>query len=270
MQEEQRNKPIGVFDSGLGGLTVVKELIRLLPHEDIVYFGDTGRVPYGNRSRETIREYARQDIAFLRRQDVKMILAACGTVSSVVPELAYEVPVPYTGVLGPAAAAAVRATQNGRIGVIGTTATIKSGAYTTQIHKLNPHAQIFSVDCPLFVPLIENGWFSPEDTVTTLTAQRYLLPLREEGIDTLILGCTHYPILYPILQDILGDGITLIDIGRETALHGREILEEAGLLRQEGEGARKYYVSDNVEGFSTLAGVFLQQNIHAHVELISV
>lgn len=220
-----RGAPIGVFDSGLGGLTAVRELRRILPGEDIVYFGDTGRVPYGTRGVDVIVRYAKQDIAFLLEQNVKYVMAACGTVSSTLPE-AYTrtLPVPYTGVVQSAAAAAVRATRTGLIGVIGTPATVKSGSYNAAIAALMPGARIVATACPLFVPLVENGYFGADNAVTRLVARDYLKDIRAAGVDTLILGCTHYPLIAPIIADLMGPEVALIDPGRETALDRKSVV----------------------------------------------
>ena len=208
------DRPIGVFDSGLGGLTAVRELCRLLPEEDIVYFGDTGRVPYGSRSRETIVKYAQQDVAFLRTFDLKAIVIACGTVSTTALDvLAAENPMPVLGVVAPAAEAAARATRNGKIGLIGTQATIRSGAYERLIHGENAGARMLSQACPLFVPLVENGRFRPGDVVIETVAAEYLAPLREAGVDTLVLGCTHYPLLEEIIGAYMGPAVRLISAG---------------------------------------------------------
>lgn len=265
------DKPIGVFDSGLGGLTAVKELLTVLPNENIIYFGDTGRVPYGSRSNKTIQKYALQDAAFLLSKDVKMIIAACGTVSSVVSDLNERVNVPYTGVLAPTARAAVNATRNGKIGVIGTTATIKSRSYEKEIKKINDRIEVFQKDCPLFVPLVENGFVSRKDPVTELVAQRYLTELRETGIDTLILGCTHYPILREFISDVMGDGVKLIDSGYETALYAADILKNMHLLNTDNsERYCKYYVSDSEKSFCSVAGIFLGSKIESKVKKIDI
>ena len=277
------SRPIGVFDSGLGGLTVVRQLLRRLPCEDIVYFGDTGRVPYGTRSREVIDKYARQDCRFLRSEGVKLIIAACGTVSSAAPHVLEEQPLPAFGVVGPAAAAAVRQTKNGRIGVIGTPATIHSGAFCRHISQLNPAVQVFAKACPLFVPLVENGWIGREDEVTRLTALRYLEPLREQGVDTLILGCTHFPLLADGIADIMGEGVILVDSGREAADACVERLAAddafappAGGSSGErcspcGRGGKyRFYVSDQPEGFSRMAGMFLGQAIDGDLRTVDV
>jgi glutamate racemase len=263
-------QPIGVFDSGLGGLTAVKELQRILPNEDIVYFGDTGRVPYGNRSRETIQRYAEQDVAFLLEKHVKMVIAACGTVSSVANAPA-NLPIPFTGVVAPTAEAAAKATRNKRVGVIGTTATIRSGSYRTALRKIDASIEVFERDCPLFVPLVENGWISPEETVTKLVVERYLTPLKQAGIDTLILGCTHYPLLRPFLLETLNGGVTLIDSGRETALFAANELRKLDLCNQPNrQGSSLFYVSDSTEGFQQIAEIFLGCSIQHHVGRIDI
>ena len=211
-------RPIGVFDSGLGGLTAVRQLRRMLPGEDIVYFGDTGRVPYGSRGRETIIQYARQDIGFLLSKNVKFIVAACGTVSSTYPPAeAAHLPVPFTGVVGAAARCAAAATRTGRIGIIGTQATIRSGSYQALLRQLVPDAQLFAKACPLFVPLVENGYVNDGNPVTKLVIADYLTELRDTGIDTLILGCTHYPLLERLIGEFMGPEVALIDPGKATA-----------------------------------------------------
>ena len=218
------NKPIGVFDSGLGGLTAVKELLKVLPYENIIYFGDTGRVPYGDKSRKTILKYALQDIEFLKSLDVKMILAACGTVSSILEESHVNIEIPFTGVIVPTAAAAANATRNNKIGIIGTTATIKSGSYKRELLKINPNLQIFEQDCPLFVPLVENGFIEKDNKATLIIAEKYLAGLRNKKIDTLILGCTHYPIISEIISKVIGPEVKLIDSGREAAIFAANAL----------------------------------------------
>ena len=264
-------RPIGVFDSGLGGLTAVKELQKVLPHEDIVYFGDTGRVPYGSRSRETIIRYARQDMVFLKTKGVKMIVAACGTVSSVAEGLGDDLGIPFTGVLLPSAASAVRATKSGRVGVIATTATIRSGSYRRELSQIRPGIEVFEKDCPLFVPLVENGFISDSNQVTRLVAEQYLAPLRGKKIDTLILGCTHYPIIRSIISETMGKAVTLIDSGRETALCCKNILTRQNLLNEkEQNGSTSFYVSDRVEGFSSVAEIFLGRNVGCEVYRIDI
>ena len=255
----------------LGGLTAVRELRRILPGEDIVYFGDTGRVPYGTRGVDVIVRYAKQDIAFLLEQNVKYVMAACGTVSSTLSE-AYTrtLPVPYTGVVQSAAAAAVRATRTGLIGVIGTPATVKSGSYNAAIAALMPGARIVATACPLFVPLVENGYFGADNAVTRLVARDYLKDIRAAGVDTLILGCTHYPLIAPIIADLMGPEVALIDPGRETALAARDALASAGLLREGRAGTARYYVSDTTESFAQLSDWFLGEYAGGPVTRISV
>lgn len=265
------NAPIGVFDSGLGGLTAVRELLSILPNENIIYFGDTGRVPYGSRSKETIRKYAFQDAKFLLKHDVKMIVAACGTVSSVAVNLENDLPVPFTGVVSPTCYAAARATKNKKIGVIGTSATIKSHSYKRLIEKLDGSVEVTEQDCPLFVPLVENGFIDKDDPVVRLVIEKYLAPLVRAGVDTVILGCTHYPIIKRAISSVIGGEVTLIDSGRETALCAEKILAEKGLLNSSCEkGSCEFYVSDAPEGFENIAGIFLGENISRSVEQINI
>ncbi len=262
---------IGVFDSGLGGLTAVRELRRILPGENIVYFGDTGRVPYGTRGRDIIVEYAKQDIAFLLSKGVKAVIAACGTVSSTLPaEVAASLPVPYMGVVESAARAAVLATKTGRIGVIGTPATVASGSYPAAIRRLMPGAAITATACPLFVPLVENGYFGVQNPVTRLVAQDYLKDVKSAGVDTLILGCTHYPLIAPVLVDLMGPGVTLVDVGRAAAQSARHMLERTGLLRAPRQGKVEYYVSDSTEQFDRLAHIFLGEYAGGSVQRIDI
>ena len=266
------NRPIGVFDSGLGGLTAVKELMQILPGEDLVYLGDTGRVPYGTRSRETITRYACQDAALLLRQQVKAILCACGTVSSVAGDLlCAHSPCPFYGVVRPAAAAAVAATHNGRVGVIGTNATIRSGSFASLLEELQPGLQVTARPCPLFVPLVEAGHIAPDDPVTLPAVRLYMEPFRQAGVDTLILGCTHYPILAPIIHQYFDGAVTLIDSGREAADAIRQDLEAKDLLNdRDKDGTCRYLVTDSTQGFSQVAGIFLGQEIRGRVEQIDL
>lgn len=263
--------PIGVFDSGLGGLTAVKELLHVLPNEDIVYFGDTGRVPYGNRSRETIIKYAEQDAQFLLSKNVKYIIAACGTVSSVAGDLGGRFPVPFTGVVSPTAQAAVKATRNGKIGVIGTTATIGSGSYKREIERLDSKIRVYEQDCPLFVPLVENGFIRRDDPITVMVVEHYLGKLKDAGADTIILGCTHYPLLRDVISDVMGANTALIDSGRETALFAAKRLKEHGLQNTgQSAGRCSFFVSDTPEGFSRIAGMFLNREIDEDVMRIDI
>ncbi|MDD4849588.1 MAG: glutamate racemase [Gemmiger sp.] len=266
------NRPIGVFDSGLGGLTAVRQLRRVLPGEDIIYFGDTGRVPYGSHGRDIIVQYARQDIRFLLRQNVKYILAACGTVSSTYPAAeAATLPVPYTGVVEAAAKAAAAATRNGRVGVIGTAATIRSGSYEALLHTLVPGVQTMARPCPLLVPLVENGYVNDGNPVTTLVIAEYLTPLRDAGVDTLILGCTHYPLLKKMIGDFMGKAVALIDPGKVTANATGAALAARGLAnpRKTG-GTARFYVSDTAESFAAAEALFLGDYAGGSVERIPI
>lgn len=254
------SRPIGVFDSGLGGLTAVKEINAVLPRESIVYFGDTGRVPYGTRGREIIRKYAREDMDFLLGKGVKAVLSACGTVSSTASDIGRGLPVPYFEVVAPAARAALNATKNGRIAVIGTQAAIRSGAYERELLGLREDLEIFPEACPLFVPLVENGMISQKDPAVRIICERYLTPLKESGADTLILGCTHFPLLRDAIRGVMGDDVTLIDSGREAAIALCEGLESLGLLN-DGERREEYWVSDDPEGFKSVAELFLGREL---------
>lgn len=265
------NRPIGVFDSGLGGLTAVKELKKILPQESILYFGDTGRVPYGSKSRETILKYAAQDMNFLLTHNVKAVVAACGTVSSVAKEIGEKIDVPYIDVLSPTSYAAVQATQNKKIGVIGTCTTIGSGSFVRTIQKFDRDVEIFTQACPLFVPLVENGFVSPGDPITILTAERYLKHIKEQDVDTLILGCTHFPIISPAISSVMGDKVTLIDSGRETARYLAKVLAEQDLLSEPThKPVYRYSVSDTVEGFQSIAELFLGCSTDGEVTRIDI
>lgn len=249
-------KPIGVFDSGVGGLTVVKELIRQLPHEDIVYFGDTARVPYGIKSKETVIRFSIENILFLFKHEVKFICVACNTVSSfALPEIKNHFRVPIVGVITPGAREAVYATRNKRIGVIGTKGTIKSRAYEDEIRRFDPKVKVTAVACPLFVPFVEEGWLTGD--VVTSVAKEYLGPLKEGGVDTVILGCTHYPLLKNVISQVMGKNVTLIDSAKQVAIEVNKILSNEGLLNEKGRGRLEFFVSDNPEWFSNLARRFL-------------
>jgi len=248
--------PIGVFDSGVGGLTVVKELIRQLPAEDIVYFGDTARVPYGIKSKETVIRFSIENILFLLKHKVKFICVACNTVSSfALPEIKNNFRVPIVGVITPGAREAVYATRNKRVGVIGTKGTIKSRAYEDEIKQFDPKVKVTAVACPLFVPFVEEGWLSGE--VVTTVVRQYLKPLKAAGVDTLILGCTHYPLLKGVISEVMGKNVTLIDSAKQVAIEVHKILSNEGLLNEKGKGERNFFVSDNPEWFSNLAARFL-------------
>lgn len=264
------DKYIGIFDSGLGGLTNVKELHKILPDENIIYFGDTGRVPYGTRSNDIIIKYTLQDLRFLASFPLKAIIVACGTVSSVaLDKVKDKVDVPIIGVVEPTCKKAVNVTKNKKIGIIGTEGTIKSGSYKNKILKEDSSMQIFENACPLFVPLVENGYLNSE--ATKIIAKDYLLPLKEQGVDTLILGCTHYPLLTDIIREVMGDGVNLISPGVETAVYAKELFEKNKLLNLTGKpGTTDYYVSDDVEKFSYLASMFLDDKIFENVKKINI
>jgi glutamate racemase len=254
------SKPIGVFDSGVGGLTVVKELIRALPGEDIVYFGDTARVPYGIKSKDTVIRFSIENILFLLKQDVKLICVACNTASSLaLPAIKKHFRVPIVGVIAPGVKEAVYATRNKRIGIIGTRGTVKSRAYEIGIKQLDPRVSVTAVACPLFVPFVEEGWLS--GPVLLEVAKTYLKPLKSAGVDTVILGCTHYPLLKDAIRKVLGKEIRLIDSAKQVAMEVKEILANSGMLNNSSRGRQKFYVSDNPEWFSGLAKRFLGRPI---------
>ena len=249
--------PIGVFDSGIGGLTVVRELIRQLPDERIIYFGDTARVPYGPKSPDTVRRYAREIATWLQHQGVKGIVVACNTATAHALEtLTNEFSFPIIGVVEPGARAAVRASHGGSIGVIGTAGTIGSGAYERAIRSLAPQARIAARACPLFVPLVEEGWLDKD--ATRLIADEYLVPLRHEDVDTLVLGCTHYPLLKSLIGEVMGRDVRLIDSAHETAAETGRVLERAGLRAPGGlTGDHRFVASDAPEQFLRMGQRFL-------------
>jgi glutamate racemase len=249
--------PIGVFDSGIGGLTVVHELMRQLPDESIVYFGDTARVPYGPKSPETVRRYSREIAGYLVDQGVKAIVVACNTATAhALPALRGELPVPVVGVVDPGARAAVTGSQSGRIGVIGTMGTINSGAYERAIRAIAPDATITTRACPLFVPFIEEGWLDHE--ATRLVAQEYLTPMARASVDALVLGCTHYPLLKSLIGGILGDHVRLIDSAEETAAETGRVLDRLD-VRADGDSApcHRFIASDAPEQFLRMGQRFL-------------
>lgn len=249
--------PVGVFDSGIGGLTVAQEVIRQLPHESVVYFGDTARVPYGPKSPETVRRYSREIAAFLKEQGVKSIVIACNTATAhALSALRDELEMPVIGVVEPGARAAVAATQTGHIGVIGTVGTIKSGAYERAIRALHPDVMITARACPLFVPLVEEGW--TDHDATRLVAREYLEPLIAADVDTLVLGCTHYPLLKPLLRDVLGSSVRLIDSAEETAAETARTLAGAGMVAAaDAEPTYRFVASDDPLQFLQLGQRFL-------------
>jgi glutamate racemase len=257
-----RDKPIGLFDSGVGGLTVAAEIFRQLPGENVIYFGDVGRYPYGPRSKDIIIQFTRQDIAFLLEQSVKFIVAACNTASAVALEtVTAENKIDMLGVIAPGARAAVKVTQNGKVGIIGTDATIASDSYAKAIHEIDPKVKVFSLACPLFVPLAEEGYQGRK--AAYLIAEGYLGSLKENGIDTLVLGCTHYPLLKDMIQEVMGDNVTLIDSATATAGEVKEYLERNDLLRTEDKKVNhKFYVSDVPDKFAAVAERFLGRRMN--------
>ncbi|MFN8589540.1 MAG: glutamate racemase [Candidatus Eisenbacteria bacterium] len=264
-------RPIGVFDSGIGGLTAVREIFRQLPHESVVYFGDTARLPYGNKSKETVTRFSVEIASFLVRQNVKCIVVACNTASShALDALRLRWELPVIGVIEPAAKAAVAASPHGLIGVVGTLATVGSGAYLEAIHKLAPAANVLSRACPLFVPLVEEGWL--DHHVTRLVAEEYLTELRAAHLDSLILGCTHYPLLATLLHELMGPGVHLVDSGAEAARATAQLLAERGQLAAD-PGARgpqhHFFLSDEPRrrSFARVAQSFLGRPL-PHVTVV--
>lgn len=248
--------PIGVFDSGVGGLTVAREIMRQIPGEEIIYFGDTARVPYGSKSKDTIINFSRQIVAFLKSKGVKAIVIACNTATAFALEtVSQENDIPVIGVIKPGAKVAAETTGNGKIGVIGTVGTINSDIYQQYIRSINPELRVFSKACPLFVPLVEEGWLY--DSVTIEIADRYFSELKGYGIDTLVLGCTHYPLLRHTLQKVIGEEVALVNPAYETAIRLKEVLQEKGLLRKEAGGEHQFYVSDGSEKFQAFANTIL-------------
>lgn len=250
-------KAIGIFDSGVGGLTVLREIVKALPQEDTVYLGDTARVPYGTKSPETVVRFARQITSFLLSRDIKLLVVACNTASAVsLDELKAEFPIPIVGVIEPGAVQAASVTKSGRVGVIGTAGTIRSSAYTKAIKRINPDIEVITAECPIFVPLAEEGWVDNE--VARLTAEIYLKDLKASGVDTLVLGCTHYPLLKGLIGEVMGAGVTLVDSAQETARVVKEILAARGETRPEQEtGNHHFFVTDVPAGFIRVGNRFL-------------
>lgn len=255
------NRPIGVFDSGIGGLTVLKEITEQLPGEDIIYFGDTARIPYGSRSKEIVIKYFLQSVRFLLTKNIKAIVVACNTASALaIEEAQKEYDIPIIGVIEPGSKAAVLATKNLKIGIIGTKGTINSQAYQKKIRKLLPTAEIIGVSCPLFVPLVEEGWENSD--IAYMTARQYLLELKEHNIDTLVLGCTHYPALRYTIDKAMEGKVTLVNPAYETAKAVKSILKESNLISPKLDGGiHSFYVSDDPEKFKRIGGNILRREI---------
>ncbi len=252
--------PIGVFDSGVGGLTVAREIMRQIPNESIVYFGDTARVPYGSKSQNTIIHYSRQIVKFLRTQNVKALVIACNTASAFALDVIQaESDIPVIGVIKPGAKVAAETTENGRIGVIATEGTISTEIYTKFLNSINPKLQVFSKACPLFVPLVEEGWLY--DPVTVEIAERYFSELKGYDIDTLVLGCTHYPLLRHTLQKVIGSNVSLVNPAYETARALKDVLEENHLTSESSVTEHRFFVSDGAEKFKAFANTILPYTV---------
>jgi glutamate racemase len=269
LQFFNKTSPIGIFDSGIGGLTVAKRIISMLPNENIIYFGDTARVPYGTKSNDTVIEYSLQDAQFLINRNVKLIIVACNTASSVaISKLKEKFDIPIIGMIEPGAHLAINSTKNGKVGVIGTNSTISNKAYSNELKRLNKNLEIIEKPCPLFVPVAEEGWL--DHAATKLIAEEYLQDLVDFGVDTVILGCTHYPLLSEVIQNVMGNDVTLIDSGYaaslnvETYLNGRGVRNDSNQL-----GTHHFYVSDLPDKFRSVAERFLGTKVE-NIEKIDV
>jgi len=260
------SEAIGIFDSGIGGLTVLQSVARLLPRESLIYLGDTARAPYGTKSAETVTEYALDNASFLTDKGVKLLVVGCNSASAVALEaLRARHAVPVIGVVEPGARTAAETTRNGKIGVVGTEATIASGAYSRALRAQRPSVEVYTRACPLFVPLAEEGWTDNE--VAARTAALYLTSLATSGIDTLILGCTHYPLLKGVIGAFLGPAVTLVDSAEATAHVVQQCLAERDLLRQDGEGTTSFFVTDAPERFVRVGERFLGQRVESAVRM---
>lgn len=252
----QTDAPIGVFDSGVGGLTVVREMIRQLPSENIVYFGDTARVPYGTKSKETVIAYSEQIVHFLMTKQVKAIVVACNTATSYALDVLKEkIDIPMIGVVRPGAAAAVEATQNGKVGIIATEGTVASGIYPKVIGEYDSGIEVIQKAGPLLVSLVEERW--TDDPVTDAVVRRYLQSIQDSGVDTLVLGCTHFPLLHQTIQRVVGDRVTLVNPAYETARCLKKLLKEEGIYRRSGEPSYNFFVSDGADKFGKFANSIL-------------
>jgi len=265
------NAPIGMFDSGIGGLTVLKEVQKHLPGENIIYLGDTARVPYGTRSSQTVLKYSLTNTDFLLQQNIKLLVIACNTASAVATyKLREKYRIPIVDVVAPGARAAVKATDNGKIGIIGTEGTINSSAYQQEIRRLNKDVAIYTQPCPLFVPLAEEGWCDEQDEIVLSIALRYLAPLKKFTIDTLVLGCTHYPLLKGAIQSVMGGDIKLIDSAEETALEVLNVLQTENIKNNgSGQGDNTFYLTDAPHRFTETGRLFLGKELD-NVTLIDI
>jgi glutamate racemase len=263
---DNRTRPIGVFDSGIGGLTVLRALTEKLPGEDYIYLGDTARLPYGTKSNEVILRYSRENSEFLLAKGIKMLVVACNTSSAVaLPEISRRTVVPVIGVIEPGATAAVKASRSGKIGVIATEATIASGAYTRAIQTLCPHAEIYTRACPLLVPLVEEGW--TENEIAERIVAFYLESLKQSGIDTLLLGCTHYPLLRRLFERVLGSGVSIVDSAGATATAVRRRLADLRLARLRGNGSQSFFVTETPERFVRVGRRFIGDRVESAVRI---
>jgi glutamate racemase len=259
-------RAIGVFDSGIGGLTVLKALVELMPNEDFIYLGDTARLPYGTKSAEVIVRYSRENTEFLLAKGIKMLVVACNTSSAVaLEEIARGTTVPVVGVIEPGARAAAKLSRTGKIGVIGTEATIASGAYTATIRRFRPRAEIYTRACPLLVPLVEEGYL--DNAIAAQIVAHYLGSLKSSGIDTLLLGCTHYPLLTKVIQRVLGDGVRIVDSAGTTATAVRERLTAERLRRKAGRGTQSFFVTESPDRFVRVGRLFLGPQVESAVRI---
>ena len=264
----EKDRPIGVFDSGIGGLTVLKEIVKEMPSEGTIYLGDTARVPYGIRSPETVSRYSLENTRFLFSKDIKCLVVACNTASSVsLDSIKRVVPIPVIGVIEPGAKAAVKATRSKKIGIIGTEATVRSNSYSKLIKSMDRDIEVSSLACPLFVPLVEEGWTDGE--IATLVAEKYLEKMKKENIDTLVLGCTHYPLLEKVISEVMGKEVSLIDSAVEVAKEVKTILETSRLIcDQKAKPLREFYITDSPLRFTKVGERFLGNGIE-HIELVT-
>lgn len=268
MEYQDQLRPIGIFDSGVGGLTVYREVRRQMPSESTLYLGDTARIPYGTKSPSTVRRYALENSAFLRRQGIKMLIVACNTASALaLPALEAAMDIPVIGVIRPGAARAVNTTRNKRVGVIGTPATVQSGAYTRAIHEIDDSVEVYSKACPLFVPLAEEG--EVDSDIARAVARKYLIDLKDQKIDTLVLGCTHYPILRHVIAETMGPDVTLVDSAESVAISATEILGPRTESVPVAGRSSRFYVTDSASRFQAVAELFLGKTVE-HLEAVEV
>lgn len=262
----QQDSAIGVFDSGIGGLTVLHRIIEALPKENTIYLGDTARAPYGTKSADTVLRYSIENCEFLIERHVKLVVIACNTSTAIaLDQVKAELSVPVIGVIEPGVRAAINNTKNSKVGVIGTEATIQSGAYTRALKTANPEIEVYSRACPLFVPFVEEGW--TDNQVVELTAKAYLGSLKQSGIDTLILGCTHYPLLKKAIKKFMGGGVRLVDSAEETAREVESILRKGAIFRKTGKGAHGFFVTDAPDRFIKVGRRFLGEKVESAVRI---